>query len=90
MFSKLSLLNVCICNPGPECVLSQVYDLPASVKGRAVIVKNIIYEEETQLMKRGRADMDTYKLENTLKKLRYRVKQHTDQTAEVSVCGLCG
>lgn len=61
---------------------TEVYDLPASVKGRAVIVKNIIYEEETQLMKRGRADMDTYKLENTLKKLRYRVKQHTDQTAE--------
>lgn len=61
---------------------SEVYDMSSPVKGRAVIVKNINYEEETHLIKRTSADWDTFRLADVLKRLRFDVKQHVNQTAE--------
>ena len=64
-------------------LIFKVYDLQSSVKGRAVIVKNISYEDHTNLKQRSNADWDAYRLENSLKRLRFKVKQYVNQSAEV-------
>lgn len=61
---------------------TQVYDLSSPVKGRAVIVKNINYEDNTKLMKRVNADTDAYRLQDVFKRLRFNVKLYVDQTKE--------
>ena len=63
-----------------------MYDLQSPVKGRAVIVKNITYDDENK-MKRGNADWDAYRLQDVLKRLRFDVKMYVNQTAEVSYIG---
>lgn len=60
---------------------TQVYDLQSSVKGRAVIVKNITYEDHTDLKQRSNADGDAYRLQDALKRLRFTVKQYVNQSA---------
>ena len=77
------------CDTGIHAIMHynnlQVYDMQSSVKGRAVIIKNFIYEEDTKLKQRSNVDCDAYRLENSLKRLRFKVKQYVNQSAEVSI-----
>ena len=50
-----------------------------------MIVKNVIYDDETNMQKRGNAEWDAYRLHDVLKKLRFDVKMYVNQTYEVSV-----
>ena len=72
--------------PTEYCIF-QNYDLQSPIKGRAVIVKNVIYDDETNMQKRGNAEWDAYRLHDVLKKLRFDVKMYVNQTYEVNVTG---
>ena len=85
-FQKFRILEILNFHP---CLLSngifQNYDLQSPIKGRAVIVKNVIYDDETNMQKRNNAEWDAYRLHDVLKKLRFDVKMYVNQTYEVSV-----